>query len=660
MATFSFDNFLGLSLPISELQEVPPIADGPATGTFDAFLPGNILLLEGNFEELSSALFPVGAEDSEGNPQSAIHVHQGEIGQNGGIVRNLNVIDNGDSSGTFNGAFTLTDEETAAAEADGFYINLHTENNQSGELRGQVIFLDDVQASLGLGLPMSELFEVPPVEDTPAEGIVNAILTGDNLLIQGTFSDLSSDLFSVGATDSEGNLQSSVHLHEGLANSTGGIVRNFNVIDNGDGSGSFFGSFSLSDDEVVAAESGNFYINLHTDNNPSGELRTQVLLNETDPNGDTLVTFLPISEAQEVEPVVNTDANGSFYAVLSGNNLNISGDFSELSSDLFSSRTEPDSEGNAPSAIHLHGAALGENGDLLRNFTIVDTGNNSGFFSGNFTLNETELQAVESGEVYINLHTENNPNGELRGQVVLENFDTVIPDEDVVFNGDNRDNNIDGGFADDEIVGFAGDDRLNGLAGNDRVIGAGGNDNLIGGDGNDNLIGGRGNDTLFGQDGNDLLEGRLHSDILLGGNGNDTLSGGQGRDRLNGGSGNDELTGGGSIDLFIFNTNQEFDSEDLGTDVITDFNSGQDRILLDLNTFTALDSSPGIGLSEDDFEIVSNEGDAAISEAEIVYNSVSGALYYNPNGSGDGFGSGGEFVNLGGSTDLVANDFQVR
>ncbi|NEQ35764.1 MAG: CHRD domain-containing protein [Okeania sp. SIO3I5] len=650
MATYSFENFLGLSVPMSELQEVPPIVDGPATGTFDVFLPNNILLVEGNFDQLSSPLIPLGEPDSEGNSQSPIHVHQAPAGQNGGIVRNLNVLEIDDNSGTFNGAFTLTNAETEAAETDGLYINLHTENNQSGELRGQIILADDVQVALGLGLPMSEAFEVPPIADTPAEGIVNAILDGNNLTIQGTFSDLSSNLFSVGEPDSEGNAQSSVHLHQGLANSNGGIVRNLNVIDNSDGSGGFFGEFTLSDDEVVAAESGNFYVNLHTQNNPSGELRTQVLLNET-PTDDTLVTFLPISEAQEVDPVVNTDATGDFYAVLSGNTLNISGDFSELSSDLFSSRTEPDSEGNAASAIHLHGAALGENGDLLRNFTIVDNGDNSGFFSGSFTLNETELQAVESGEVYINLHTDNNQSGELRGQVVLENLDTVTPQEDVVFNGDNRDNNIQGGSADDIIRGFAGGDRLNGLAGNDRVIG---------GDGGDNLIGARGNDSLFGQNGNDVLQGRLGSDILLGGSGNDTLSGGQGRDRLNGGSGDDELTGGSGRDRFIFNTNEEFDSQDLGTDRITDFNSGQDLILLDLRTFTALDSSPGIGLSEDDFAIVSSEGDAATAEAEIVYDSVSGTLYYNTNGTEDGFGIGGEFVNLDGTPDLVTNDFQVK
>lgn len=650
MTTYLFDNFFGLSVPMSELQQVPPIADGPAEGTFNAFLPGNILIVEGGFEDLSSPLFPVGEADSEGNPQSAIHVHQAEIGQNGGIIRNLDVFEIDDSSGTFNGAFTLTDEEVEAAEADGLYVNLHTDNNQSGELRGQVILLDDLEATVGLGLPMSEAFEVPPVTDTPAEGIANAVLNGNNLVIQGTFSDLSSDLFLVGDEDSAGNPQSAIHLHQGLANSGGGIIRNFSVFDNGDGSGGFFGSFTLNSDELVAAESGNLYVNLHTENNQSGELRTQVLLNETDPTGDTLVTFLPISEAQEVDPVVDTEATGTFYAVLSDNNLNVSGGFSDLSSDL-SNVGAVDSEGNPQSSVHIHLGGLGEAGQILRNLTVVETDDDSGFFSGNFTLDQTEVAAVESGEVYLNLHTENNPSGELRGQVVLENLDTVIPQNDVVFNGDNRDNNIFGGTGNDEIVGFAGNDLLNGRRGNDR---------LVGGDGNDTINGANGNDTLFGQDGNDLLEGRPGFDILLGGDGNDTINGGQGRDRINGGAGDDELIGGASIDRFIFNTNQEFDSQDIGVDQINDFNSGQDIILLDLTTFTALDTAAGIGLSEDDFAIVSSENEALTAEAEIIYNSASGALYYNTNGTEDEFGSGAQFATLDGSPELVANDFQVR
>ena len=652
MARYSFDNFFfGPSLFISEQQEVPPVEDSPAVGGFNALLLDNILLIDGKFKELSSPLLPLGGVDSEENIESPIHLHQGEIGQNGGIVRNLNRFEIDDRSGRFNGAFTLTDPELETAKADAFYINLHTENNPSGELRGQVNFLDGLQISFGLGLPMSESFEVPPVADSPAEGIVNATLDNNTLIIQGTFSGLSSDLFSVGGTDLEGNAESSVHLHQGLANSTGGIARNFNVTDNGDGSGGFLGSFSLSDDEVVAAKSGNFYVNLHTENNLGGELRAQVLVNETAPGNDALVGFLPMLESQVVDLDSNTQAGGVFSSELLGNNFNIFGRFFGLSSDLFNVGPEQDSEGNSQSSAQLYLGEIGENGAFLRNLTVLETDGNSGFFSGNFTLDETEVAAVESGGVYINLHTQNNQSGELRGQVILENVNTVIPVENVVFNGDKRDNNIQAGFADDKVRGFAGDDRLNGLAGNDRILGD---------DGNDTLIGARGNDTLLGQDGDDFLQGRPGFDILLGGRGDDTLNGGQGRDRLNGGPGDDELTGGASIDRFIFNTNKEFNSQDIGTDRITDFNIGQDRILLDLDTFTALDSSADAGLSEDDFATVSSESDAETAEAAIVYNSVSGALYYNTNGSEDGFGIGAEFANLDNSPVLAASNFQLR
>ncbi len=231
---------------------------------------------------------------------------------------------------------------------------------------------------------------------------------------------------------------------------------------------------------------------------------------------------LPISEQQEVPPIEDGPATGTFDAFLPGNILLVEGDFEQLSSPLIP-LGEADSEGNPQSPIHVHQAPAGENGGIIRNLNVFEIDDNSGTFNGAFTLTDAETEAAEADGLYINLHTENNPSGELRGQVVLENLDTVIPQEDVVFNGDNRDNNIQAGFADDELRGFAGDDRLNGLAGNDQVVG---------GDGDDNLIGANGNDTLFGQNGNDVLQGRPGFDVLLGGSGNDILSGGQGRVRV--------------------------------------------------------------------------------------------------------------------------------
>ena len=202
---------------------------------------------------------------------------------------------------------------------------------------------------------------------------------------------------------------------------------------------------------------------------------------------------------------------------------------------------------------------------------------------------------------------------------------------------------------------------LRALGGNDRVVGSadaevingnGGNDTLNGAGGADTLIGGFGSDRLFGGSGNDVLEGRPGFDFLFGGSGNDSLSGGSGRDRLNGGPGNDTLTGGASIDRFIFNTNRPFSQEDLGIDEITDFEVGQDSILLDTTTFAVLEDIAT------EFETVT--GNAAVADGIIVYNSDDGSLYYNPNGSAAGFGDGGQFATLTGAPDISAEDFSVR
>ena len=156
--------------------------------------------------------------------------------------------------------------------------------------------------------------------------------------------------------------------------------------------------------------------------------------------------------------------------------------------------------------------------------------------------------------------------------------------------------------------------------------------------------------------------GRPGNDILLGGDGDDTLEGGIGRDKLNGGAGNDLLTGGASIDRFIFNTNEEFQTEDVGIDTITDFSQTQgDIILLDLTTFTAINSESGTGFSiASELATVTNNQEAASSEAVIVYNSENGNLFYNPNGSETGFGDGGQFATLTNTPELEAEDFVLR
>ena len=89
--------------------------------------------------------------------------------------------------------------------------------------------------------------------------------------------------------------------------------------------------------------------------------------------------------------------------------------------------------------------------------------------------------------------------------------------------------------------------------------------------GDDYIAGGNAKDTLRGRAGRDTLLGNNGNDILYGEAGNDILDGGNGTDLLFGGLGNDKLTGGNGPDTFVFAAGE-------GTDTITDFSSGTDKI----------------------------------------------------------------------------------
>lgn len=127
---------------------------------------------------------------------------------------------------------------------------------------------------------------------------------------------------------------------------------------------------------------------------------------------------LVLAESQEVPPIPDTPATGSFNAVLNGNVLEVTGFFSGLTSPLRPVGPALDVEGNPQSAGHIHLGAAGSNGGIIRALTITET-NGSGTFQGRFTLTDSEVQAARSAGLYINVHTQTNPSGEIRGQVTL-------------------------------------------------------------------------------------------------------------------------------------------------------------------------------------------------------------------------------------------------
>jgi Ca2+-binding RTX toxin-like protein len=229
--------------------------------------------------------------------------------------------------------------------------------------------------------------------------------------------------------------------------------------------------------------------------------------------------------------------------------------------------------------------------------------------------------------------------------------------------GNAKDNVITGNSNNNILRGAAGNDTINGGAGADVLIGGLGVDTMNGGDGNDGLDGGlgadkmsggtgndtyyvdsmsdsvveltgQGTDTVFSSvstsikwlpsnvenltltgtaifgDGNDLanvITGNASNNSLFGYGGNDVLVGGFGADRLTGGLGPNDL----GVDKFRFNFLEE------GVDIITDFSFSQgDKIQIVKASFDPTGATPSIG--------------------QFSYNSLTGDLFYDPDGSAFG------------------------
>ena len=114
-------------------------------------------------------------------------------------------------------------------------------------------------------------------------------------------------------------------------------------------------------------------------------------------------TFKADLKGAEEVPPVNSPATGTVTATYNAGSKQLSweGTVSGLT-------------GNA-TAAHFHGPAeKGKNAGVM----VPAPGVTTGAFKGQATLNDSQAQALTGGMMYFNVHTQANPGGELRGQVV--------------------------------------------------------------------------------------------------------------------------------------------------------------------------------------------------------------------------------------------------
>ena len=156
----------------------------------------------------------------------------------------------------------------------------------------------------------------------------------------------------------------------------------------------------------------------------------------------------------------------------------------------------------------------------------------------------------------------------------------------------------------------------------------------------ENALGGTGSDTLVGN---------VASNTLKGGAGGDRLSGLDGADTLYGGTGRDTLIGGQGQDVFVFDTKPK---KTVNLDRILDFSVTDDTIHLENAVFSHLGRAGKLPSAA--FWTGSKAHDRS---DRIIYDKGTGALWYDPDGTGD---SGQiKFAQLTKGLKMAAGDFRI-
>jgi hypothetical protein len=89
--------------------------------------------LTATYDTSSKKLSWKGSYSGLTGPVTAAHFHSAEAGKNGGVAVAITP-----NTSPFEGSATLTDAQATDLLAGNWYVNVHTEANKGGEIRGQV------------------------------------------------------------------------------------------------------------------------------------------------------------------------------------------------------------------------------------------------------------------------------------------------------------------------------------------------------------------------------------------------------------------------------------------------------------------------------------------------------------------------------------------
>lgn len=319
------------------------------------------------------------------------HLHKGAAGTNGGLLVDLSSLISADGRSMF-GTVEIDDSIKSVFQSyvkmGLVYLNIHTAANAGGEVRGQIKYdanlrfdakIDTIQitgnlavSSMGIGVAKLSL---NPTFDTLRYYFVVSNLTG---------------------------AIASTHIHNAEPNADGPVVYEFpstaingNVI-----SGMWTKTDGLNDELVNKLLYGSLYIAVHTASNPGGEVRGQIIRLARE-------GFMTDIDAMQAIPSSNSMGMGAGIASYdrSRNNLHYMITVDGLS--------------GAINAAHFHKGIKGESGGVVNELTFTNNGS-FGYWNATDMPGFNNTQSItfrRNDSVYVNFHTTNFPNGEVRGQL---------------------------------------------------------------------------------------------------------------------------------------------------------------------------------------------------------------------------------------------------
>jgi glucose/arabinose dehydrogenase/plastocyanin len=363
--------------------ERPTPVNTTGTGTAILSLEGNTLHFNIYYSGLSSSA-------------TAAHIHgAATVSQSAGVLIDLGPFNGGSwgTNGVLFGSMTLTPQQKALILDGRTYINVHSVNFGSGEIRGQI-------APMVFTCTLDGSSERPTPVVTPGIGSGILLLAGNQLTVNISYRNLTT-------------AASAAHIHGPASDSqTGGVLLDLGSLHGGSFStnGYFAGTTTLTADQLGYLLEGRLYVNVHSSTYPGGEIRGQLLARST-----AIPLTVPMSgDSERPNPVV-TSGTGSGSLFLEGNRLHFELGYNNLSV--------------AATAAHIHGpadttVAAGVLIDLAP-FRNVAFGTR-GAFSGQISLTDTQRALLMQARTYINVHTTQNPGGEIRGQTTPCLFQSTL------------------------------------------------------------------------------------------------------------------------------------------------------------------------------------------------------------------------------------------